>query len=347
MKITKDHFGVMPDKREVSTYTIEGGRMRAVVTDLGASLLSLYTPDRKGRMADVVLGHARMEDYLTNKGCFGASVGPHANRIAQASFVLEGKEYRLTANNGANNLHSGGYFYRSLLDAETAENAVTFRMHVADMEDGFPGNRDFAITYTLTDTDLRIDYRCVSDKTTIFNLTNHSYFNLKGEGNGDILDHYMKLCCSAFTPTDSGSIPTGEIRPVDGTAFDFTKGALIGEKMDLSDPQIQMVKGYDHNFVIDGYRDGTELLRAGVVEEKTGGRVMEVLTTAPGMQIYTFNRDPYAGGKGGKTYPCYAGIAMETQFFPDSVHHDNFPSPVFAAGKPFVSTTIYRFGECS
>ena len=341
--VTKERYGQMPDGREVSVYTIDTGRLRAKITDLGGDLLALYTPDRTGAYADVVLGHKQMEDYLLNPACFGAIVAPHANRIAGASFCLEGETYRLAANNGPNNLHSGSYFYRTLLDAQPGDNSLTLRYHVADLEDGFPGNRDFEVTYRLTEEDLIIEYRCVSDRTTIFNLTNHSYFNLRGEGNGTILGHIMELRCSAFTPTDETSIPTGEIRPVAGTAFDFLKLAAIGDRMDMEEEQIRMVKGYDHNFVIDGYTDGRELLQAGILREPESGRVMEFYTTAPGMQIYTFNRDPYPRGKEGKTYPCYAGVALETQFFPDSIHQPAFPSPVFGPSEPYISKTVYRF----
>ena len=311
MSVTKEVFGKLSDGREVLIYTIRTGRL-----------------------------------YLDNPGCLGATVGPNANRIAGASFVIGGEEYHIPANEGANNLHSDKMFYKRLFNAHSDGDSVTFVLGLPDGDAGFPGNRIFSITYTLTDEDLRIDYHAKSDRKTVINLTNHSYFNLAGEDSGSIADHVMKLNCSSFTKIVKGAIPTGEIAPVKGTALDFTEAKPIGRDVDSEEEQMTLVGGYDHNFVIDGYTGNGELLQAGEVCDPSSGRVMQVLTTAPGMQVYTANFLNDEHGKGGRTYGPRSGLALETQFFPDNVHHDNFPSSIFGADTEYDSTTIYRFPAC-
>lgn len=346
MSVMKEYFGKLPDGREVSIYTIRTDRLCAKVTDLGAVLVSLMTPDRSGAMKDVVLGYEDVEHYLENPSCFGATVGPNANRIAGASFVIDGIEYKVPANEGANNLHSDKMFYKRLFDAQEGENSVTFTLTLPDGDAGFPGNRTFTVKYSLTEEELRIDYRAASDKKTVINPTNHSYFNLAGEDSGSIEDHVLKLNCSGFTKIVKGAIPTGEIASVKGTALDFTTAKPIGRDVDSTEEQMQLVGGYDHNYVIDGYTGDGNLLAAGEVYEPASGRVMEVLTTLPGIQFYTSNGMVAEGGKAGRTYGSRSAYALETQFFPDNVHHENFPASIFGPGHDYVSTTVYRFPAC-
>ena len=346
MSVTKEYFGRLADGREVSLFTIDAGRLRAKVTDLGAVLVSLTTPDRDGVKKDIVLGYDDVEHYLVNGSCFGATVGPCANRIAGASFVIDGRQYDLPVNDGENNLHSDMMFYKRLFVAEEGDNCVTFTIGLPDGDAGFPGNRIFSVKYSLTEEELRIDYHATSDKKTVINLTNHSYFNLAGEDNGSIAEHILQLNCSRFTKIVKGAIPTGEIVPVQGTALDFTSAKPIGRDIDSQEEQMQLVGGYDHNFVIDGYTGDGTLLKAGEVYEPGSGRVMEILTTVPGMQVYTANATVESGGKGGCDYSPRCSYALETQFFPDSVHHENFPSVIFGPGREYDSETVYRFPAC-
>ena len=252
MSVVKEYFGRLADGREVSLYKIRTDRLYAEVTDLGAVLVRLETPDRDGNMKDIVLGYEDVEHYLENPSCFGAVVGPSANRIAGASFVIDGEEFHLPANERGNNLHSDKMFYKRLHDAQIGENSVTFRLNLPDGDAGFPGSRDFSVTYTLTNEELRIDYKAISDKKTVINLTNHSYFNLAGEDSGFIGDQILKLNCSFATKVRADLIPTGEIVPVEGTPLDFRKAKAIGKDIDSDDEQMKFAGGYDHNFVIDG-----------------------------------------------------------------------------------------------
>ena len=346
MSVVKAYFGNLPDNREVSVYTIRTERLCAKVTDLGAVLISLETPDRNGYMSDIVLGYDDVEHYLVNPPCFGATAGPNANRIAGAAFTIDGEEYELPVNEGANNLHSDMMFYKRLFNSVVGENSVTFTLGLPDGDAGFPGNRIFSVKYSLTNEELRIDYAASSDKKTVINLTNHSYFNLAGEDSGSIRDHVLKLNCSYTTKVGKDLIPTGEIVPVKGTALDFTQAKAIGRDIDSPEEQMRFCGGYDHNFVIDGYKGDDKLLKAAELYEQRSGRVMEVYTTVPGIQVYTANGMTAEGGKNGITYGSNSGVALETQFFPDNVHHNNFPSSIFGPGREYESTTIYRFPAC-
>ena len=346
MSVQKEYFGRMRDGREVSLYTIRTERLTAKVSDLGALLVSLETPDRNGVMKDVVLGFDDVEHYLENPACFGAVVGPNANRIAGAAFTIDGEEYHLPVNERGNNLHSDKLFYKRFFNADVEENSVTFVLGLPDGDAGFPGNRIFTIRYSLTEEELRIEYRAKSDKNTVINLTNHSYFNLAGEDNGSIADHVLQLNCSNTTKVRGDLIPTGEITSVKGTPFDFTDPKPIGRDIDADDEQLQYGGGYDHNFVIDGYTGDGSLIKAAEVYDPDSGRVMEVLTTVPGIQFYTANGMSVAGGKGGKTYGSRSAYALETQFFPDNVHHANFPQSIFGPGKEYESVTVFRFPAC-
>lgn len=347
MSVQREYFGSTP-QGDASLFTITTKRLIAKVTDYGAVLVSLYTPDKEGHMDDIVLGFDSLERYMDNPYCYGASVAPSANRIAGACFEIDGAKYSIPANEGINNLHSDKLFYKRLFQAEAGHNSVAFTLQLPDGDAGFPGNRTFVITYTLTEEELRIDYHIESDKKTILNPTNHSYFNLSGEGSGDILDEYLQMNCAAYTPVDDGLIPTGEISDVKGTAYDFTTGKVIGRDLARSEEEAArgIPAGYDNNFVIDGYKGDGSLLKAAELWDPHSGRVMEVLTTLPGMQFFTANGMVVENGKGGRTYTSSAGLALETQFFPDSVHHANFPNTIFGEGRNYESTTIYRFGPC-
>lgn len=344
MSIQKEHFGQMPDGREVSLYRLTGRRISATVMDLGAVLVSLYVPDRAGNADDIVLGFDTVERYLENPYCYGAIIAPCGNRIDKASFTLDGTEYHIPLNNGTNCLHSGKKSYVTLWDAQMGDNDVTFSLLMKDLEEGFPGNRMLHVTYSLTaDDGIMIHYYFTSDKRTIFSPTNHSYFNLAGQEAESVLNHRVKLYCSNYTVVDEALVPTGEIASVKGTPLDFTQEKTFGEDIGADFAQLRYGGGYDHNFVIDGYQDDGSLRPAARVTEPESGRVMEVLTTMPGMQVYTANGMAVEQGKGGITYGDHGGFAMETQYYPDSIHHDNFPCCIFGPDRPLDSKTVYRF----
>ncbi|HEV3470812.1 MAG TPA: aldose epimerase family protein [Pyrinomonadaceae bacterium] len=346
--IRREDFGKMPDGRAVSLYTLtnRGGAEARVIT-YGATVVSLKVPDRRGRLADVVLGFDDLQGYLAQDFYIGAVIGRYANRIGGARFTLNGVEYKLAANNGPHNLHGGpGGFDKVLWEARPLRTrggaALELTYLSRDGEAGFPGNLRARVVYTLTDrNELRVDYSATTDKDTVVNLTQHSYFNLAGEGAGDILDHRLRIYASRFTPTDATSIPTGELRAVRGTPFDFTRPTAIGARINQDDEQLKYGNGYDHNFVVGG-RAG-RLRRAAEVSEPTTGRRMEVWTTEPGVQFYTGNYLAVERGKGGKPYPRRTGFCLETQHFPDSPNKPAFPSTVLRRGGRYRSTTVYRF----
>jgi aldose 1-epimerase len=336
--------GQKPDR-----YTLKNrGGMEVQITNFGGIVTSIKVPDRSGRVADVVLGFSNLDDYLKPHPSFGAAVGRYANRIAKGRFTLNGVEYKLAVNNGENHLHGGikGFddvFWTAEEVNSPAGSGVRLTYVSKDGEEGYPGNLKVTMTYTLTHrNELRIDYVATTDKDTVINLTHHSYFNLAGEGNGDILNHRLKLNAARFTPTDAGSIPTGELRSVRGTPFDFLTPHAIGERINQDDEQLKFGNGYDHNFVING-RMGS-LRQAAVVSDPSSGRVMEVWTTEPGIQLYTGNfLDGTLVGKSGKAYQRRSGFCLETQHYPDSPNKPNFPTTTLKKGATFKSTTIYRF----
>lgn len=331
--------------------------MEAKITDWGATVVALTAPDRNGKYADVVLGYNTLQDYVTpgKSHYFGCIAGRYANRIANGKFTLEGKEYSLHINNGPNSLHGGKQgFDKVLWTAEPVQappggQAIKMTYVSRDGEEGYPGTLRLSVTYVLgPDNALHIAFHGTTDKTTVLNPTNHSYFNLKGEGEGDILGHVLTLNASNMTPVNAHLIPTGEIAPVAGTPFDFTKPRTIGERVNADNAQLKIGAGYDHNFVID--RTDKELVLAARVEEPTTGRVMEVLTTEPGIQFYIGNFLPKANvadnpmtGKGGKKYTYRGGFCLETQHYPDSPNQPKFPSTVLKPGGVFSSQTVYRF----
>jgi len=337
----------------VERYTLTNANgMEVAVLTYGGVIQSIRVPDRDGTMANVVLGFNTLDDYVARSPYFGAIVGRYANRIARGQFTLDGETCQLAINNGPNSLHGGekGFdkqIWTASEGSATDGQSLVLSYTSPDGEGGYPGTLDVTVTYTLTgDNALRIDYHATTDKTTVLNLSNHSYFNLAGEGSGSVLDHELMLNASSFTPVDDTLIPTGEIAPVAGTPFDFTTAKPIGQDIrDGSSDQIVIGRGYDHNVVLDRPKgDDTSLVQVARVVEPTTGRVMEVETTEPGVQFYTGNfLDGTFAGSGGKVYRQGDGFCLETQHFPDSPNQPGFPSTELAPGEEFTSTTVYTF----
>ncbi len=318
--------------------------MTVALTNYGAKIVSIYVPDKNGKMADIVLGFRSLGEYRKNGASHGAVVGPFANRISKAGFTIGDQYYALPQNNGINSIHSGpDSFYRQVWDAVQNGNSVEMTIRSEDGQWGFPGNKIVKVLYTLTeDNSLRIDYKATTDKPTFINLTNHSYFNLRGEGNGDILQHKVVINATRVTPVDSMMIPTGAIEPITGTDLDFTTPESLGERIDNPHPQLQIAGGYDFNYILDKV-EGELAFAAGAYEPESG-RYMEVFTTEPGLQLYTGNNlKGTETGKGGKLYTSRTGVCFETQHFPDSPNHPNFPSTLLEPGEGYKSTTIFRF----
>lgn len=346
-------FGTLPDGRPVHVYTLENKTgLRAVISDYGGIVVSLHVPDRAGQAGDVVLGFDSLEGYLTRSPYFGCLVGRVGNRIAHGKFTLDGKDYTLATNNAPADipchLHGGKRGFDKLLWAAEPFSreglpALRLKYRSVDGEEGYPGTLDVEVIYSITaDNGLRIDYLATTDQPTPVNLTNHSYFNLRGEGQPTIVDHELTLRAAQYTPVNAGMIPTGEIASVAGTPFDFTQPHKIGERINADDQQLKHGIGYDHNFVIDG--TAGELRSAAMVHEPATGRTMEVLTTEPGVQFYTGNHlNGRIQGKSGKTYGHRSGFALETQHFPDSVNQPKFPNTILRPGETYRTTTVYRF----
>ncbi len=321
------------------------------LTNYGAKIISVKVPDREGNLADVVLGFNSIREYATLDAGQGAVVGPFANRIANARFELNGETYQLEVNNHKANLHSGtNSFYRQVYDARkltTPEgSAVEMTLQSKDGDSGFPGNKVIKVTYTLTnDNGLKIDYEATTDKACPFNLTNHVYFNLKGEGNGDITDHVVMLDADSTTEVlDNELIPTGKIVPVKGTDMDFTTPHVIGERIDSEFLPVKVAGGYDHNYILNKDQNAGEMTFCGSAYEPQSGRYMEIYTTEPAVQFYTGNfLNGTLTGKSGKKYERRYGMCFETQHYPDSPNHPNFPNTVLQPGDTLKSTTIYKF----
>ncbi|MDE6203713.1 MAG: galactose mutarotase [Lachnospiraceae bacterium] len=345
MGIRKELFGKTKLGEDIYRYWLENTKgMRAGIINYGAVLVNLFVPDKDGKTDDVVLGYDDLEPYTVN-GCFlGATVGPNANRVGKASFFLEGKEYKLDPNDGENNLHShieAGY-HKRVWNVEEKEDGIILHLTDEDGNMGFPGNKKVRVAYTLTeDNELKIQYTAESDKNTIINMTNHSYFNLAGQGRGTICNHVLELKASAYTPVLPGSIPTGEIAPAVGTPFDFTKPKRIGDEIDADNEQIKAAGGYDHNWVLDGPEGA--LREFAVVTEPASGRVMRAYTDLPGVQFYAGNFITKQTGKEGAVYDARSGLCLETQYFPDTPNKPDFPSSVFGPDRKYESTTIYKF----
>jgi aldose 1-epimerase len=345
----KQLFGKTANGTEIYLYALTNKNgMEADIINFGGTLVSLKVPDRNGKLADVVLGYDTLAEYASGGNYFGATVGRYGNRIAHAKFTLDGVEHILAKNDGDNSLHGGAIGFNKVV--WTAKeipskdgSALQLNYLSKDGEEGYPGNLSVQVVYTLTDqNELQIDYSASTDKDTVLNLTHHSYFNLKGQGEGDILDHRLTLNADRFTPVDSGLIPTGELRSVKGTPFDFTAPVAIGARINNDDEQLKLGKGYDHNWVLNR-KAGDALSLAAKVEETTTGRVMEVWTTEPGIQFYTGNFLDGKTGKGGKPYNFRYALCLETQHFPDSPNHPAFPTTELKPGQHFHSKTIYKF----
>jgi aldose 1-epimerase len=343
--VKKSVFGKTKDGREAHLFTLSNkSGMQVIISDFGGTVVSIKVPDRNGKIGDVVLGYDTLAGYQEGTASFGGTVGRYANRIAGAKFSLDGKEYTLEKNNGENHLH--GRFNKVLWDAEsgTGKAGPSLKIHYLskDGDENFPGNLSVNVVFTLTDAnDLKIEYTATTDKKTVLNLTNHSYFNLAESGT--ILNHQLTLKASRFTPVDAGMIPTGELRSVAGTPFDFRQATAIGARIEQDDEQLKLGNGYDHNFVLDAGMKAEPSLVA-ILYEPTTGRVVEAWTTEPGIQIYTGNfLDGTSHGKGGKTYERRSAVCLETQHFPDSPNHPDFPTTTLAPGQEFHSITIYKF----
>ncbi len=348
-QVKKESWGKTADGESVDIYTLKNRNgMEARITNYGGIVVSLTAPDRNKKYEDVVLGFNDLDSYLKGHPYFGALIGRYGNRIAKGRFKLNGVEYKLAVNNGENHLHGGikGFdkvVWTASISPSRLGPSITLTYLSKDGEEGYPGNLTSRVVYTLTQrNELRIDYSVSTDKDTVTNLTHHSYFNLAGDGVGDILNHQLTIKADRFTPTDAGSIPTGELRKVVGTPFDFLKATAIGARINDSDEQIKLGNGYDHNYVVNG---ASGVLRmAASVYEPTTGRVMDVLTTEPGIQFYTGNfLDGTLTGKSGKTYQKRTGFCLETQHYPDSPNQPAFPTTTLKKGATYKSTTIYRF----
>ena len=343
-KVEKKSFGKMPDGTEVEEYTLHSakGAVAKVIT-YGATLTELWVPDKAGKNADVVLGFDNLQQYLGDHPFFGGTIGRYGNRIAKGKFSIDGREYSLFLNNGPNSLHGGKEgFNRKVWKAEPVKaahgSAVKFTYVSKDGEEGYPGTLTTSVTYELTDDNsLKLTYHASTDKPTVVNLTNHSYFNLSGAGSGDILNEVLQLDADRYTPVDSTLIPTGELKSVEGTPFDFRKPTAIGAR----NSQVPATGGYDHNFVLNG--SAGKLRKIGSVSDPASGREMEIWTTEPAVQLYvSIGLNGSIKGIGG-AYPKFGALCLETQHFPDSPNHPDFPSTVVRPGKDFHSETTYQF----
>jgi len=341
----RERFGTTREGEEVFLYTLENKNgMKAQVTDYGAILVRLFVPDGDGKVADVTLGYDRLEDYFANSSFFGATIAPNANRVKDARFVIDGVAYQLDVNDGPNNLHShlDKGSHKRVWEAQAGDGQVTFTIKLGHGDMGFPGDKTFSITYTLTDDNaLRLDYHASTDRKTILNPTNHAYFNLAGHGSGKILDHRLWLKASHYTPVVAGAIPTGEIAAVAGTPLDFTREKRIGDEIDADFEQLKLVSGYDHNYVLDDWKGEVQLIAK--VSEPMSGRTMEVYTDLPGLQFYAGNCIAATTGKEGVQYRERDGLCLETDYFPNAVNEESFPSPLYGPEKDYTSTTIYKF----
>ncbi len=342
-RVAKRAFGHTPEGTAVDLYSLADGKVEAGIITYGGIVVSLRAPDRNGKLDDVVLGCDSVEKYIAQTAHFGGIVGRYANRIAHGTFQLDGHTYSIRKNDGDNALHGGiRGFDKVVWAAKQIPDGVELTYVSKDGDQGFPGTLTTSVRYTLTGGALRIEYSATTDKDTVLNLTNHSYFNLAGQGKGDVLHHVLKIDASRMTPVDATLIPTGELKSVEGTPFDFRTPHVIGERIDADDPQLRLGHGYDHNFVLD-HASG-QLAEAAEVYEPTTGRILRVLTTEPGVQLYTGNfLDGTITGKEGRVYNRRFAFCLETQHYPDSPNHPSFPSTELKPGEKFHSVTVYEF----
>lgn len=348
LTIDSQPYGVMEDGRSVELFTLSNGNMTVKITNYGAIITHILVPDRQGQKGDVVLGFDSLAHYLAGNPYFGCIVGRYGNRIANARFKLSGKIYPLAANNGPNHLHGGKIgFDQVLWDAKPvkSKDAVAVEMSYLspDGDEGYPGNLKMTVTYALTvNNEVRLDYQATTDKKTVVNLTNHTYFNLKDGGRSPILDHVLQIDAGAYTPVNAGLIPTGELAPVDNTPFDFRTPKSISERIEADHEQIRFGGGYDQNWVLAG--EAGTLRKVVRVTEAESGRIMDVMTTEPGVQFYTGNfLDGSRTGKNGIVYHKRHGLCLETQHYPDSPNQPDFPSTELNPGETYHTTTVYRF----
>jgi aldose 1-epimerase len=344
--ITQAPFGTLPDGRQVNQYTLTNkSGMLVRILDFGGIITEIHVPDRDGRLADVALGFDTLEPYLGESPYFGALIGRYGNRIARGRFTLDGKQYVLATNDGDNHLHGGKQgFDKVLWTAAIDGAALVLRYRSPDGEEGYPGNLDATVSYSLTDdNEIVVRFHAVTDQPTPVNLTQHSYFNLRGAGQGDTLGHEMMIAADRYVPIDAGSIPFGPLAPVAGTPFDFRQAHPIGAFIDAPDQQLQNGKGYDHCFVLDRAQGDRALMRAVRVREPQSGRVLELLTQEPGVQFYSGNfLDGSLRGKG-HAYAYRSGFAIEPEHFPDSPNHPEYPSTILRPGEVYETESRFRF----
>ncbi len=348
LPVHRENFQIEHDGKQVDLFTLKNSNGVTVqLTNYGGKIVSILVPDKNGNMGDVCLGYESASEYIHGAASLGATIDRYANRIAGGQFELNGQVYQLFKNNGPNTIHGGKKGYRFVVwDAEQLnDQSVELSYLSPDGEEGFPGNLLVKVLFTVTDdNELKLDYTATTDKPTVLNLTNHAFYNLKGEGQGDVLDHVLQVNADLFTPTDETAIPTGEFRDVAGTPFDFRTPKPLGQDINADNQQLEYAGGYDHNFVLN--KEKGELAFAARLSEPTTGRVMEVFTTEPGLQVYTANSLTGEGtdiGKAGKSYGQRSAVCLETQHFPDSPNHPEFPSTVLNPGETYTSTTIYKF----
>jgi len=346
MSVTKTSFGFLKDGKEAHLFTLENAKgMRAVISDFGAVWVSMFVPDRAGKLTDVVLGYDKLQQYEYNFDMMGATVGRNVNRIAKGRFTLNGKTYQLCINDGENNIHSSMEhgFHKVLWDAEiVSDDSVSLTYFSPDGENGFPGNMEVSQTYTLMENGaLMLSYRAKADQRTLLNITNHAYFNLAGSGNGDILDTEVFINADYFSPVDAETIPTGEVRPVEGTAHDFRTYKSIGRDFEKAEEQLLVAHGYDHNFVLKGAGKGVR--KAAAARSPRTGIEMLVYTDLPGLQFYSGNNTMDSIGKGGKLITKHSGFCMEAHYCANSINIPYFPQPVVEKNAEYRTTTIYQF----
>jgi aldose 1-epimerase len=347
-KVSTQPFGKMPDGTPIDLYILSSGSAEARITNYGGIIVDLKAPDRNQKLADVVLGFDDLDGFVANnndpKGgaFFDAIIGRYANRIAHGTFTLDGKKYSLPLNNAGNSLHGGPHGFNNVVwKAKPIKDGVELSYLSKDGEAGYPGNLSVIVRYTLVQSDLRIEYSATTDKPTVLNLTNHAYFNLAGQGQGDILNHQLILRASRFTPVDRNLIPTGELRSVEGTPLDFRKATAVGARINADYDQLRLAHGYDHNWVLDNQAG---LAEAAEVYEPGSGRVLKVLTDQPGIQFYSSNfLDGSIKGKGGLAYGQHSAFSLETQHFPDSPNHPSFPTTELNPNQRFHTVTVYSF----
>jgi aldose 1-epimerase len=345
--LMKENFDTIVAGKNVSLYLLENKNgIKVYVTNYGARLVSIQTPDKKGEFADIILGYNTIDEYLKDNIYSGCIVGRFANRIKDGKFSIDTAEYQLFLNDGDNTLHGGKEaFNKKVWDAKQTGNSIELTYLSPDGEEGYPGNLTVSKTLTLTDdNELKIEYKATTDAPTIINLSNHTYWNLKGEGDSTILDHYFQINADSYTPVDSEWIPTGEIAGVDGTPFDFRKGKQVGQDILSENEQLANGKGYDHNWVLNKEK-ADSLTFAAKLWDGTSGRVLEIYTTEPGLQFYSGNfLDGSVKGKSGEAYQFRSAMIFETQHFPDSPNHDNFPSTVLNPGEEYYHLAVIKFG---